>query len=182
MTRPHVACRNSDRRARLKPFRPFPPMKMADMQVCCNKCSDEFVFTVAEQRLFQANGWPVPRPRCLPCALLRKQKKSKHRKGDCSETPLQSSSNALGTHGTNGSAADGAAAPRKRGKGGVPAGVCYNCGKPGHLGLDCLLPRSGGRAPSGGRKCYRCRQAGHLSFTCTLPDVRAERASGEQTE
>jgi hypothetical protein len=63
---------------------------------------------------------------------------------------------------------------RRRGPGGVPEGVCYNCGEGGHLSLDCPQPRSGGRGPSGGKTvCYRCHKEGHRSFECSLPDAQA---------
>lgn len=54
---------------------PHPADDREDMAVCCRECKVEFVFSVEEQRLFLSHGWPIPRQRCEPCMLRRKQSK-----------------------------------------------------------------------------------------------------------
>lgn len=53
-------------------------------------------------------------------------------------------------------------APRPPGTGGPAPGACYQCGREGHIAMDC---------PLGPPKCFSCGQQGHLARDCPRPDI-----------
>ena len=46
--------------------------ELRDLACTCKTCDRPFVFTVAEQEFFAAQGWPIPRPRCKACSTSKK--------------------------------------------------------------------------------------------------------------
>ena len=187
---------------------------LADMEVCCRKCSATFIFSATERQLFCEKSWPIPRQRCEECTERRKAKKVGGMKTEAEkerrkEKKVEANKAKKARREESGSDADVAAtataavpamvkapvvilppavnavkgsagAPKRRGKGGIPDGVCYNCGEPGHLSMDCPQPRSGNSylRPSGGKTvCYRCHQEGHMTYACSLPGPHIEGGS-----
>lgn len=66
-----------------------------------------------------------------------------------------------------------------RGGGGGGVGVCFNCGRPGHVSRDCPTQNvnrggyggrgGGGRGGGGSGNCFNCGKPGHMSRDCAVP-------------
>ena len=69
---------------------------------------------------------------------------------------------------------------------------CYNCGRPGHLQVDCRLQTNNRFQESGGnyrndyqpmrtqQECYNCGKKGHISKECRLNKGREPRCAACQ--
>jgi hypothetical protein len=55
--------------------------ELRDLACTCKTCDRPFVFTVAEQEFFAAQGWPIPRPRCKACSTSKKSGTKRAAKG-----------------------------------------------------------------------------------------------------
>ena len=112
-----------------------PPLE--NMCVECKDCSKAFLFTTVEQEFFHEKGWAVPRQRCKECTQL---KKARGAKSDATGQPV--GSGAAGKGDSQPDATDvggrgGRAGGKGDGRGNRKAGVCFGCGKSGHMSFNC---------------------------------------------
>jgi hypothetical protein len=51
----------------------------------------------------------------------------------------------------------------------APKGVCFNCGKKGHLSRDCRQKKDSAsvNAVDGDKRCFKCGEPGHMASDCT---------------
>ena len=145
--------------------------ELRDLACTCKTCDRPFVFTVAEQEFFAAQGWPIPRPRCKACSTSKKSGTKRaadpaanHLRTDAPpkkprlDTPPEKPP-AVGTSGGAGKA------EATRSASVATQLSCFLCGQMGHVAKACTVKTASTQELSAALKAARARENAQLLAT-----------------
>ena len=171
--------------------------ELRDLACTCKTCDRPFVFTVAEQEFFAAQGWPIPRPRCKACSTSKKSgtkraadPSAQHHRTDAPpkkprlDAPPEKPP--AGTSGGAGKAEATRSAKGGDGKGATKAGAgAKGVGRRNSPGdsqsTASVVTKQAAPMTKQGEPitsiCFLCGQMGHVAKACTVKSASTQELS-----
>ena len=171
--------------------------ELRDLACTCKTCDRPFVFTVAEQEFFAAQGWPIPRPRCKACSTSKKSGTKRavdpsaqhHRTDAPPKKPRLDAPPEKPPAGTNGGAGKAEATRSAKGgdgKGATKAGAgAKGVGRRNSPGdsqsTASVVTKQAAPMTKQGEPstsiCFLCGQMGHVAKACTVKSASTQELS-----